>query len=185
MAQETKTLMTAEELGSLPDGNLRRELVRGEMIEMTPAAAESGRVSMRIGSRVDTFVGAQGLGAVYTAEAGFVLSSDPDTVRAPDVAFVARERALAHRSTEGFFPGAPDLAVEVVSPTDSATDLQLKVTEYLEAGTQLVWVVCPATRQVAVYTPGMEVTIVTEGGTLLGGPVLPGLSIPVAEIFAL
>jgi Uma2 family endonuclease len=185
MAQQTRTLMTAEQLESLPDDNLRRELVRGEVIEMTPAAAESGRIGGRIAMSIGAHAAAGDLGIMYIPDAGFLLAHDPDTVRMPDVAFVAKRRAALHPPAAGFFPGAPDLAVEVVSPTDSATDLQLKVTEYLEAGTQLVWVVYPTTRQVAVYTPGMEVTVIPEGGTLLGDPVLPGLSIPVAEIFAL
>jgi Uma2 family endonuclease len=184
MAQETKTLMTAEEFAKLPDNGMRRELVRGEVIEMTPTAAESGRISMRIALRLGTFVEEKRAGACYTAEAGFTIARDPDAVRAPDVAFVRRDRLPEEPLTEGFFPGAPDLAVEVVSPTDQAVDVQEKVNDYLKAGTSLVWVVYPRLRQVVVHRSLAESFTVEEGGTLTGDPVLPDLSIPVKEIFA-
>jgi Uma2 family endonuclease len=184
MPQDTKTVLTAEEFAALPDNGVRCELVRGEVIEMTPASAESGRVSMRIGLRVAAFVEARGAGATYTAEAGFVLARDPDCVRAPDIAFVAKGRLPGTLAPEGFFPSAPDLAVEVVSPTDRGSDIEEKVAEYLEAGTRLVWVVYPDLRRVRVYRAPSESFTVGEGGTLSGDPVLPGLAIPVTDIFA-
>ena len=174
MAYEIQPLVTAEEFARLPDDGMRRELVRGEVIEMPPSAAESARVSMCIGAPVHMFAKANDAGAVYSANGGFVLMEDPDIVRVPDVGFVAKERFEALAAPEGFFPGAPDLAVEVVSPTDQAADLQAKVTEYLEAGTALVWVVYPRTRQVAIHRPAGEATVIGEDGVLTGEPVLPG-----------
>ena len=184
MAQEAKTLMTAEEFARLPDNGMRRELVRGEVIEMTPAAAESGRISMRVALRLGNFVEERGAGACYTAEAGFIIARDPDVVRAPDVAFVRGDRLPDRPSAEGFFPGPPDLAVEVVSPSDQAAEVQEKVNDYLKSGTSLVWVVYPKLRQVQVHRSLAESFIVEEDGTLSGEPVLPDLSIPVKDIFA-
>jgi Uma2 family endonuclease len=184
MAQATTTLMTVEEFSRLPDDNLRWELVRGEVIEMTPSAAESGRIGARIAMRVDAYAEARELGITYVPEAGFLLARDPDTVRVPDVAFVTKQRAGLHPPVEGCFPGAPDLAVEVVSPTDAMTDVLEKVEEYLAAGTQIVWVVVPPRQEVYVYRPTGGVEVVGADGKLIGDPVLPGLSIAVAEIFA-
>ncbi len=183
MAQATQTLMTAEEFALLP-GDGRRELVKGEVIEMTPGAVESARISSRLTIRIGAFVEQHRLGATYTSEPGFVLSRNPDCVRAPDVAFVRKERLPQEPQLEGFFEGAPDLAVEVVSPTDRATDIGAKVGEYLQSGTELVWVVYPKERRVWVYRSLTEASSVGEGGVLTGDPVLPGLAIPVADIFA-
>ncbi|MBM3477300.1 MAG: Uma2 family endonuclease [Armatimonadetes bacterium] len=184
MAHATTTLMTAEELQRLPDNGVRSELVRGAVIEMTPSAAESGRIGAEIAGRLWAFVRGGDLGIVYVPGAGFQLAEDPDTVREPDVAFVGKERAGLHPPLSGFFPGAPDLAVEVVSPTDRATDLHAKVRDYLEAGTRIVWVVYPEEREVVVYGAGGDTRTVSENGMLTGDPVLPGLSIPVGELFA-
>ncbi|MBM3477299.1 MAG: Uma2 family endonuclease [Armatimonadetes bacterium] len=184
MAQATTTLMTVEEFERLPDNGVRCELVRGEVIEMTPSAAESGRIGSRIAIRLGAFVEAHELGITYIPEAGFRLARDPDTVRVPDVAFVTKRRAGLHPPVEGCFPGAPDLAVEVLSPTDRMADVLEKVEEYLAAGTQIVWVVVPTRREVYVYRPAGAVEVVGADGTLAGEPVIPGLSIAVAEIFA-
>jgi len=176
--------MTAEELQRLTDDGVRSELVRGEVIEMTPSAAESRAVGNEIAFRLTAFVKAGHLGRVYIPDAGFVVARDPDSVRVPDVAFVSRERAGLHPPIRGFLPGAPDLAVELVSPTDRATDLHAKVTDYLEAGTRIVWVVYPEEREVVVYGAGGDTRTVAQNGTLTGDPVIPGLSIPVGELFA-
>jgi Uma2 family endonuclease len=125
-----------------------------------------------------------GWGRAFGADCGFILSANPDTVRAPDAAFVRAERLPAGRVPRSFFPGAPDLAVEVVSPDDAAAEVRAKVGEYFAAGTQLVWVVYPDEREVYVYRSPVEIEVVGLGGTLEGHPVLPGLSLPVAEIFA-
>jgi len=184
MAHAATTLMTVEEFARLPDGNVRCELVRGEVIEMTPSAAESGRIGSRIAIRLGAFVEAHELGITYIPDAGFLLARDPDTVRVPDVAFVTKQRAGLHPPVEGCFPGAPDLAVEVVSPTDKMTDILEKVEEYLAAGTQIVWVVVPKRPEVYIYRSTGGPEVVGADGTLTGEPILPGFSVAVAEVFA-
>jgi Uma2 family endonuclease len=174
MAVETKALMTAEEFAELPDNGMCRELVHGEVIEMTPCGAESGRIAFRLALRVGAFVEQRSAGVAYGADTGFVLARDPDSVRAPDVAFVSQERARLHPTERGFFPGPPDLAIEVVSPTDEPAELEQKIVDYLEAGTALVWVVYPGKRLVHVFRSLSDSVIAQEGDTLTGDPVLPG-----------
>jgi Uma2 family endonuclease len=132
---------------------------------------------------VGQFVKTHGLGVVFGAETGFKLTSDPDTVRAPDLAFVRRERIPPEGMPQGFWPGAPDLAVEVVSPSDTYTAVEEQVREWLDAGTRLVLVVNPRTRTVTVHASQTQVTRLTESDLLTGGEVLPGLSCRVAELF--
>ena len=114
MTVRTKTV-TAEELLQMPDDGVRRELVRGELKEMMPAGDEHGYLALRIASRLERHVDANKLGRTYTAETGFKISSNPDTVRAPDAAFVNQERVEKAGHISGYRSGAPDLAVEVVS----------------------------------------------------------------------
>ena len=111
--------VTAEDLLRMPDDGMRSELVKGGLREMPPAGSEHGAIAMNIGISLGSHVKVNGLGRVYTAETGFRLSSDPDTVRAPDAAFVSRERVEAAGRVTGFWPGPPDLAVEVVFPNDT------------------------------------------------------------------
>ena len=114
--------VTAEELLRMPANGVRRELIRGEVRELTPAGHRHGKVAMQVGWRLAQHVQANGLGQVYAAETGFKLASNPDTVRAPDAAFIRRERLDEGNSAEGYWPGAPDLAVEVISPDDRYTE---------------------------------------------------------------
>jgi len=160
----------------------RCELVQGELIMMSPAGSRHGAVVARLTGRIVAFVEERRLGAVFGAETGFQIQQKPDTVRAPDVAFVQVSRIPADLP-EGFFPGPPDLAVEVVSPSDRASEVLAKVQDWLEAGCAVVWVVDPETRRIFVYQ-GVEVSVVKESGALAGGDLLPGFSLPVAEIFA-
>lgn len=175
--------ITAEELLRLPEDGFRYELVKGELRKMSPAGQKHGRIVMRVSTPLSTFVWENGLGEVFAAETGFKLSADPDTVRAPDVAFVRRERLAETEDVEGFFPGAPDLAVEVISPSDSYSAVEERVQDWLNAGTRMVIVVEPQTRLVKVYRSREDVTILTEKDTLSGGDVLPGWQLPVREIF--
>jgi len=175
--------MTAEDLERMPPDQSHVELVRGEIIVMTPSGAEHGGIAASIVYHVVNFVRGSKLGRVYTAEVGFVLSRNPDTVRAPDAAFVTSEHAAAQAGKEGFFEGAPDLAIEVVSPGDSDQDVHQKVLEYLGAGTRLVWVVRPRTRTVTAHRSLAEARVFTEADTLDGHDVLPGFQLPVAQIF--
>ncbi len=173
-------LVTAEDLLAMGEG--RRELIAGRVVEMTPAGARHGLVGARIAGRLTVFVEPTALGAVFNSDTGFRLARHPDTVRAPDVAFVAAQR-LAGVDLRRYFPGAPDLAVEVVSPEDSFREVEAKARMWLEHGARLVWVVEPEDRVAFVYRPGRPREDVPPGGALPGDDVLPGLSIPLAECF--
>ncbi len=173
-------ITTAEEL--LKAGDIGRcELVRGHLVMMVPAGADHGRIANEMAFRLTQFVRSRKLGAVFAAETGFILSRDPDTVRAPDAAFVRKDRAAT--PSRGYYPGAPDLAVEVVSPDDRPGEVKEKVDEWLGAGTRAVWVVDPETRTVAVHEPGRAARVIGEDGILRGGRVLRGFELPVREIF--
>jgi Uma2 family endonuclease len=174
--------MTVEELFELPDDGLRHELVEGELRTMTPAGAEHGRVAARITARIVVHAELHALGEAYAAETGFILRRGPDTVRAPDVAFVATDR-LPPEPEPGFGRIVPDLVVEVVSPWDRASEVASKAEAWLDAGVRLVWVVDPQARLAAVHHPGGLVTVLREDGELDGEDVLPGLRLPLAALF--
>ena len=175
--------MTAEELFELPDDHMRHELVEGELRTMAPAGERHGWVAMAVGSKIFDHVERQGLGRVYAAETGFVLRRAPDTVRAPDVAFVAADR-VPGRDSRGFAELAPDLVVEVVSPSDRASEVAEKAAMWLDAGVRVVWVVDPQARLAAVHHPGGLVTVLRQDGVLEGEDVLPGFRLPLAPLFA-
>ncbi|MHB8897965.1 MAG: Uma2 family endonuclease [Thermoguttaceae bacterium] len=178
----TQCVMTAEQLlHARTEGPC--ELVRGELIMMTPAGFRHGRIACTVAGVVRSFVAAHNLGVVTGAETGFHIASDPDTVRAPDVAFVRRQR-IPEREPVGFFPGSPDLAVEILSPKDTASDLLAKTQDWLDAGCLAVWVVDPQTLTVTVYRSRTEVQILMRQQVLEGGDVLPGFQVAVESLFA-
>jgi Uma2 family endonuclease len=181
----TKTRFTAQDLWKLGTGDMRRELVDGEIIEMTPAGGTHGWLMLELGSRLRAYVEAQGGGVVIAGDVGFVLGlpQDPERVRAPDVAFIATGRLPGGQLPQGFIPGAPDLAVEILSPNDDPVEVQQKVRDYLEAGSRLVWVVAPRPRTVTVYRADGSARLVREPAGLEGEDVLPGLALPLAELF--
>lgn len=174
--------MTAEQLEALPGAPARRDLVRGALVEMLPAGRQHGKLALHIGSLLLRHVSERGLGEVYAAETGFVLARDPDTVLAPDVAFVRAER-LVGQDEDRFLRLAPDLVVEVVSPSDRAGDVHDKVMEYLQAGVPLVWVCHPTRREVAVYGADRTARVLRVGEALTGGAVLPDFHLPLAALF--
>ena len=178
----TEKLMTASDLLQMPDDGFRYELVRGELRQMAPAGQGHGGVTVNITVPLGVYVKQQNLGRVYAAETGFVISNEPDTVRAPDVAFVRKER-LVDLSLKGYFPGFPDLVVEVISPNDVYGEVEEKVAEWLSAGTSKVIVVNPRQQTVKVHRSLTEITVLTEDDVLDGGDVVPGWQLPVREIF--
>ena len=178
----TESITKARDLLDSP-GLGRCELVRGELFTMNPCGFRHGRIASRIGARFQVFVEENACGAVTGAETGFQIGHNPDTVRAPDVGFVRAER-LPEAEFEGFFQGAPDLAVEVLSPHDRVGAVNAKVQDWLQAGCGLVWVADPQNRTVSVFRSGGEIVLRGESDTLDGADVLPGLALPVAEIFS-
>lgn len=170
----------------LPDeSGWRTELVRGRVVREPAAGFEHGRITAIVGSILTRFVGERNLGVVVGAETGFVLAEDPPIVRAPDAAFVATARLpVGTTSIKGFARLAPDLAVEIVSPSNSAADIRDKVRDYLDAGVRLVWVLEPRDRAVAVHRSGQERVVLRSDDALDGDDVLPGLRVPVTELFA-
>lgn len=176
-------LVTADELFWMPDDGLRRELVDGEVRVMTPAGGPHGKVAGRIASRLGPYVEAHGLGEIFIAETGFRLASNPDTVLAPDLSFVRRERLEDMGESEGFISGPPDLAVEVVSPSDSFSDVEEKVSKWLDAGCRVVVVVNPRTRSTFIYRSGADRVQLTADDVLDGGDVVPGWRLPLRELF--
>jgi len=175
----TATLLTGEDLLRLPDRGRRYELVRGELVEMSPPGGSHGKRALRLGRIVDEFVERSGLGTA-AVESGFYLARSPDTVRGPDVLFISKERLDPDVEVDGYFEVVPDLAVEVASPGDTYTEISSKVDEYLHAGVRLVWVVDTRARKVTVYPGGQ---ILSEQDTLGGGDVLPGFEVPVWRLF--
>ena len=158
---------TADDLLALPDNSLRYELIKGVLREMPPAGFEHGIRTVDLAWRLASYVNINHLGKVATAETGFQIAWNPDTVRAPDIAFVRQDR-LPPPGQRGYFQGPPDLAVEVVSPGDTSREVDEKVAEWLNAGTPLVWVVRPQHRTVTVYRSLTNLTVLTEEDTLDG-----------------
>jgi Uma2 family endonuclease len=173
--------VTAEELLALSMPHKRVELVRGVLIVREPAGYAHGRVAMNLAVRLATYVESAAAGQVFAAETGFTLARGPDTVRAPDIAFVRRDR-LPEPATQGFPDLAPDLVVEVLSPDDRPGDVLAKVADWLTAGTRLVWTVDPQRRLARVYRHDGSETSVTAEGALDGEDALPGFTCSLVSI---
>ncbi len=178
-----KTLLTAEDLLHLPDTGCCLELVEGELLEMPPAGGMHGKATIRIGGLLDSYALDKGLGHTFGAETGFVLGRDPDTVMAPDAAFISYERLPPDAVTPRFPELAPDLVVEVVSPNDPAREVHEKARVWLAAGTSEVWVISPQHRTVTVHRPDALETVIGESASLTGGMILPEFEVPVARLF--
>jgi Uma2 family endonuclease len=177
----TKTLLTADELEQMPDDDsVRTELDEGELITMPPTGLEHGYYELRIASILDRHVMQHRLGRIYVGETGFRLSAG--TVRAPDVAFIRQERLEALHG-KGFAKGAPDLAVEIFSPSDSVPQLMRKVKQYFAAGCHTVWIVYPDTREIHVLEASGSDRILRDTDLMEAPELLPGFSVPLAEFF--
>jgi len=180
----TTRLMTVENLEreGAPEG--RWELIDGELVEMTPSSSESSRTGMRFGYYLTDHVLPRRLGEVFGTDSGFAVFAGREIVRVSDAAFVRADRIPPAPDNQGFFRLAPDLVVEVVSPSDRASDVYAKMMMWLEAGVQLVWVADPATRTIAVYRPDRSSQMLRETDELTGGDVLPQFRLKVATFFA-
>lgn len=179
-----KKLFTAEELLRLPRGRgARHELIRGELKPMAPSGEEHGIVAMEVATLVSNHVRAHNLGYVLAAETGFFIAHNPDTVRAPEMAFISEHRFPNTGPSTKYSEIAPDLLAEVVSPSDNAGEILEKVLEWLAFGMRLVWVVYPRTRTVTVYRSLKDPRVLTSDDELSGEEVLPGFSCKVADLF--
>jgi Uma2 family endonuclease len=182
-AAKKTELLTLEEFERLPDEDpYRLELVRGRVVREPPPGAPHGWLVRKLFAALHAHVEEHGLGIVIN-ETGFLLSVDPPTVRGPDLAVILVENLPREGIPEGWWTKAPDLAIEVLSPSNSAIEIQEKVLDYLTAGTRLVWVVDPHTRTVIAYGSRHETRLLTVGDDLEGSEVLPGFRIALAHLF--
>jgi Uma2 family endonuclease len=180
MSTTTQThLMTAEEFMNIDDEPNRHELIKGELLTMPPPKFEHGVVSANLMVILAQYVKANNLGVVCS-EVGYKLESDPDTVLGPDVSFVSKDRTLPH--LEGYYPGPPDLAIEVLSPGDRPGKVDHKVSLWLELGTRTVWLVNPRKRTVEIIWSSGERKLLHETDELVDDTV-PGFRVKVSEIF--
>ena len=179
-----KELFTAEELERLPSNGKRLELVKGNVYELAPAGGRHGNAAMNIGTFLNVYVRTNNLGRVFAAETGFIVERNPDTVRAPDAAFVSLGRLGSENIPEGFLDFIPDLVVEVVSPSDTGRQVREKVHDWLAAGVRLVWVLYPATGTAYVHRSPEVFNDLAEGDILDGEDVMPGFTCRVGDLFA-
>ena len=181
MSIEVK-LITAEQFATMPD-SVRGELVRGEVVEVPPPGAEHGECVMTFGALLHAHVASRKLGRVLAGDAGFQLRENPDTVRGPDVSFIRADRVPATGLPRGHFPGPPDLAVEVISPTETVTMIEDKIANYLDAGCPLVVILNPARRTATLHRPAQDPHIVRRDEPLDLSPVVEGFSCTLAQLF--
>ncbi|MCC6492837.1 MAG: Uma2 family endonuclease [Pirellulales bacterium] len=178
-------LISAEELLHMPEDEGRWcELVNGELVPMSPPGAMHGLVCQTVSGLLLDYVSSRMLGRIFAAETGFVVSRNPDTVMAPDGAFVRESRIKALGVPRTYFPEAPALAFEVVSPGDTVSEVALKMRRWLAAGVELAWVIDPEARTVTVYKSPHDIAVLTEQDALTGGEVVPGFECRVADLFA-
>ena len=186
MATTTSTknkLLTAADLLRLYSEGVRGELIRGVLSETMPTGTRHGKIVMKLGARLMQFIEPRNLGTLTASDAGVWLERDPDTVREPDIAFFSAEKMPLDADIPGYAEVAPDLVVEIESPTDTRRALNDKALMWLRYGVRLVWVVHPDTRTVDVHREGVPVAALTANDELDGADVLPGLSCPVSEVF--
>ena len=174
-------LLTADDLARLQPPDKRTELVRGVMIVREPAGFRHGDVAMAVSLAIGQFLRSHNLGRLLAAETGFMLFTNPDTVRAPDVAFVSHDR-IPDPPPRGFAPFAPDLAVEVLSPDDRPGEVLEKVADWLSAGTRLIWEIDPERRVARVYRADGTMSLLSEVDEFDGEDVLPGFSCTLRDI---
>ena len=176
-------LITADELLRLYSKGVRGELIRGVLSETMPTGTQHGKIVMKLGSRLMNFTEPRKLGSLTASDSGVRLERDPDTVREPDIAFFSAEKMPLDADITGYAEVAPDLVVEVGSPSDSRREINDKALMWLRYGVRLVWVVHPDTRTVDVHREGAPVAALTVKDALDGMDVLPGFSCEVSAVF--
>lgn len=183
MSTATK-LVTADELFRMPNNAYRLELIEGEVRQMSPGGGAHGYVGIEIASRLANFARQHDLGCVIGAETGYVIDRHPDTVLAPDVSFLTKQQIAKSGIPDAFYPSAPALVVEVVSPNDTAEEVDDKMRRWFAAGVELGWVIYPKGRTVTVYRGLSDIRVLKGDDTLDGGNVVPGFNCRVGELFA-
>ena len=185
MSTTSTALMTAEELMGLPHGEgFRYELINGELEKTMSAGFPHGRIAARLLVLLGNFIWDHGLGEVFAAETGFQLTFDPDTVLAPDVCFVSKERLEQIGETERYWPAAPDLVVEVLSPSDRPSKVNKKTLLWLSYGAKQVWVVNPKDHTVRVHRSPTDTTTFSGSDYLEAPDLLPGFRLSLDRIFS-
>ncbi len=175
-------LLTADEFWAQYEGK-RYELVKGVPVAMSPTGGSHQVIAANCVRLLGNFVVEHPIGYVGSSEGGYRLTRNPDILRAPDASFISFKRLSGHSLPDAFFPLAPDLAVEIVSPDDRAAEIAQKVNEYLTYGTRLVWIIYPKQQEVMVYRPGGAAQVLSSDDRLDGGDVLPGFSISIRELW--
>ena len=185
MTTTQEKLLTAADLLRLHSEGVRGELIRGVLCETMPAGRIHGKVAAIVISILMNFVRPRRLGQIIGTDAGIMLQREPDTVREPDVAFISVEKLPLDSDIPGYYEDAPDLVVEIVSPSDRPENVFNKACMWILFGVRLVWVLNPDDRTVEVHRPGASTTRLTEDDTLDCADVLPGFSCTVSDLFDL
>ncbi len=183
MSTTSTALMTAEELINLPEDNLRHELINGELITMPLPGFPHGQITARLGASLTQFVLDNDLGEVSVGDAGFHLAKDPDTVLGPDISFVSKERMEGIEEIQGYWPGPPDLAVEVLSPSDRPGKVKQRISRLLRLGTKQLWIVDPKHRTVTVYRSESDTTTFSGSDYVESQDLFPGFRVSLDRIF--
>jgi Uma2 family endonuclease len=184
MSATSTALMTAEELLQLPDGDYRAELINGELITMPLPGLPHGRIVARLTGSLEQFVWNHELGELYTGDAGFQLTWNPDTVLGPDISFISKERLKeVGEIIKGYWQGPPDLAVEVLSPSDRPGKVKQKISRWFSFGTKQLWIVDPKHSTVTVYRSPVDTTTFSGSDYLEASDLLPGFRISLDRIF--
>jgi Uma2 family endonuclease len=183
MSSTSTALMTAEELMELPRDGFRYELINGELEKMPPPGLPHGRIAFRISLLLGQFIVDHGLGEGFATDTGFQLTSNPDTVLAPDFAFITNEHFAEKSETVGYWPGPPDLAVEVLSPSDRPGKVKLKISRWFSFGTKQVWIVDMKHSTVTVYRSPSDATTFSGSDYLEAQDLFPGFRLSLNRIF--
>ena len=183
MTTAKKKLLTAEDLLALQSKGVKGELIRGVLFETVSTGIEHGEIAANFAGEMRGFVRPRQLGRIVTSDSGIRLEKNPDTVREPDVAFISAERLPLGTRVSGYSEVAPDLVVEIVSPSDTLREIYDKARMWLSFGVLLVWVADPETRTVSIHQSEHPIATMTDVDTLDGSTVLPGFTLPVAVVF--
>ncbi|MYD35405.1 MAG: Uma2 family endonuclease [Dehalococcoidia bacterium] len=175
--------ITADQLLEMYGKGMRGELIRGVFCPTMPTGMKHGEIVMNLAFLIMDVVKPDKLGRIMGSDSGVKTESNPDTVREPDIAYFSRERLPLDADVPGYAEIAPDLVVEVVSPSDSVREIAGKANMWINAGVQLVWVIWPETQMVEIYRPGQPVATLAENDTLTAENVLPQFNVPVSDVF--